>query len=143
MGVHTENAYIEKIGGIVMKLFLSKLFLHSWKKYIILTVVGLLILLVNLLLHDFTYLINYISGLQIAGIVIILVGGLSILNYFGAYDFWAYAFMRKGKNGKKPSVYDYSEEKRLVRSRSKWPFGPYFIIGFLFLIISFFMYIWM
>lgn len=126
-----------------MKDLTIRLFLHSWKKYLILTIVGLVILLINLSLHDFVYLLNYISGLQIAGFVLILVGGLSLLNYYGAYDFWSYAFTRRGKNGKNGSVYEYSEEKRSKRSKLKLPFGPYFLTGTVYLLLSFLLYIWL
>ena len=113
--------------------FFKKYFLHSVKRYISAIILGLTILLLNLWSKGSDQTINYMDGLFIAGFAILCIGGLSVLNYFGAYDFFSYAFYRK-----KASM-DYHEfvgQKETNRKNRNIPFGPYFVVGILFILIS-------
>jgi hypothetical protein len=118
-----------------MKL-IKDTFFHSPIKYAILFVIACIIVLINGFIKGFDFLIVYIDGFFIAGISMILVGGLSLLNFFGAYDFWSYTFSKRNPNGTKKPLYEYSIERKEKRNRGNLPFGPYFIVGLLFLIIS-------
>ena len=42
--------------------------------------------------NGFDNSINFINGFFIAGFALLCVGGLSVLSYLGAYDFFSYAF---------------------------------------------------
>ena len=116
--------------------FFKNVFFHSPIKYIILFLVATGIVLTNLFLNSFTVLYFYVDGFFIAGAALILVGFLSLLNYFGAYDFWSYAFSRKKKDEPRVPIYDFSEEKKRKRKLKPLPFGPYFGVGIVFFVIS-------
>lgn len=118
-----------------MNLF-KNIFLHSPIKYLILFLVASLIVLTNLFLNGFSYLYLYVDGFFISGFSLILVGFLSLLNYFGAYDFWSYAFSKKKTNNYKVRLYEFSEEKKEKRKLKPLPFGPYFGVGIVFLVVS-------
>lgn len=118
-----------------MKLF-KDIFFHSPIKYIILFVIGCLLVLINGFSKGFDSLIIYADGFFIAGFTLILIGGLSLLNYFGAYDFWSYTFSKRNPNGTKKPLYEYSAERKEKRSRDKMPFGPYFATGLFFVLCS-------
>lgn len=115
-------------------VFLKKYFLHSWKKYAVAVFLGTAIFLANLWINGFHIAINYMNGLFIAGFSLLCIGGLSTLNYFGAYDFFTYAFYRKKAS---MEYYNYIEQKQTKRKNNNIPFGPYFLIGVIFILISF------
>lgn len=126
-----------------MLLILKRLFLHSWKKYIVLSILGIVITILYLSFHSFRYLVDYISGLQLSGLVLIMCGGLSFLNYFGAYDIWTYAFSKRKKGEKKPTLHEHSEIKKSNRDKEKLSFGPYLLVGMILLLVSFIPYFWL
>lgn len=119
-----------------MKHWIKKIFIHSYKKYIFLIVLGAIFTLVNLISHGFNHMIYYVNGTSIAGLALIFMGGLSLLGYFGAFEFWGYTFSRKDMNGRRMEYSDYINQKKEKRVRSELPFGPYFLVGVLYLLVS-------
>lgn len=114
-------------------LLLQRLFIHSWKKYLIVTGLAAIIVLLHLYLKGFDIIINYINAFFISGFALICFGSLSLLSYFGAYDFISYAFYRK----KASEPYrDYLERKETKRKSNNLGCGPYFGIGILLVIVS-------
>ena len=73
---------------------IKELIFHSPKKYIVLSIVGLLISLFYLINNKFIYMINYINDFFIGCAVIFFVGALSFVSYFGAFDLFSYNFKR-------------------------------------------------
>ena len=114
--------------------FLKKYFLQTWKKYLIVLFIGAAILILNLALNGFNKPINYMNGLFIAGFALICIGGLSVLSYLGAYDFFSYAFYRKKAS---MDYMDYIKQKEMKRKNSVLPYTAYFIIGGIFILVSF------
>ena len=123
-----------------MKEMLNKIFLHSWKKYIMLFLVAFVLTLVGLLLNGFDLVLYYVNSFFFAGFAMICFGGLSIVNYFGGYDFMSYAFSKRNSDGTKIQYSTYIENKETKRKAKKLPFGPYFVIGAVFLIVSLIIY---
>jgi hypothetical protein len=120
-----------------MKDWFKKIFMHSPVKYVVLLILGLLIILANLLLNGFDHFLFYLNGVQIAGLSIVLMGGLSMLGYVGAFDFWGYTFSKKEEDGRRIPISQYIEIKNSKRQRKNIPFTPYFLVGAAYLIISF------
>ncbi len=118
--------------------FLKKLLFHSWTKYVIALGICIVILLVNLILNDFHYLINYINGFQAGGAVTFLIGGLSLVTYLGAFDTFGYGFSKLRRNPEKSyrDMYEYSNLKYEERRRKQWTFIPYFVVGLVFIIVG-------
>ena len=125
-----------------MDLF-KKVFLHSPIKYIVLLIIGILITIINCISKGFDLLVSYVDGAFVAGATIFLIGGLSTLNYFGAYDFWSYTFSKRAPNGTKKPLYEYSNEKQEKRSRAKIPFGAYYAVGVFYIICSIILYMFL
>ena len=123
-----------------MKRLLDKIFFHSWKKYIILFVVGCVLTMAGLLLNGFNFALYYVNSFFFAGFAMICLGGLSIVNYYGGYDFMSYAFSKRNPDGTKIQYSTYIENKENKRKNNKLPFGPYFVRGTIFLIVSIIIY---
>jgi prepilin signal peptidase PulO-like enzyme (type II secretory pathway) len=119
----------------------KKFFFHSWKKYIIAFVIALAITIVGLVLNGFYLLINYANSVFIAGFSVICIGGFSVVNYLGGYDFISYSFARRNKDGIKLQYSTYIENKETKRKANNLPFGPYFVVGFIFLLVSLIFYL--
>ena len=123
-----------------MKVLLDKIFFHSLKKYCILFVVACILVLIGLLLNGFEYAIYYVNSFFVAGFSMVCFGGLSIINYFGGYDFMSYAFSKRNPDGTKIQYSTYIENKESKRKVKNLPFGPYFVVGIIFIIISLVIY---
>ena len=100
-------------------------------------------LLTNILAGRWNELINYINGSFVGGFVLIGVGGLSWCASVGAYDMFSYMFTKRGPNGYKPTLYDYSQAKREKCKQNKLSFLPYIVVGAVFVIISLILFIFM
>ena len=116
--------------------FLKKVFFHSLHKYIINASICVIILIINLCLNNFKELINYINGLQIGGAVVFLIGGLSLVSYFGAFDTFGYAFSKLKKDPEKNyrDMYEFVTVKAEERKENRFTFIPYFVTGLFFCI---------
>lgn len=118
--------------------FLKKFFLHSWKQYIIASILAIGLTILAIFSRKTFSLLFIADSFAIAGVVTILIGGLVLVGYFGGFDTLGYGmsyFVRKNK--KYDDLFDYTEKKKLLRKSGSLTFMPYFIIGILFVIISF------
>ena len=112
-------------------------FIEMWKKHLFCIIYAIVILVIYNASHDRWDLILYYSdGLFIAGFSLICFGLLSILNYFGAYDIFQHMVAKRGANGVKPSLYEFSEQKRIERKKNKLVFLPYIFVGVILVLIS-------
>jgi hypothetical protein len=119
-----------------MKLF-KKLFLHSLSQYLFALGIGVTVTLLYALLNG-THLNMYLYGMGLAGLLLILIGGLATTTYFGAFDTFGYSFgkvfnYKKNKNIKLP---EYVEQQNIKRKAQNLTFMPYYVVGVLLLIIS-------
>ena len=116
---------------------IKELFFHSWKKYLLCLLYGILIYTLYCSLREMWFtLFSFQDATFITGLSLLCIGGLSTLNYFGAYDFWGYTFSKRDQNGKRMPISDYTEQKRIKRKKGKYPFGPYYAAGLFYLLIS-------
>lgn len=92
-------------------------------------------------------LYNAYDACFLAGIIVVLIGALTLVAYFGAFDMVAYGFttlfqhMRPSKDTMHSDYAEYVEARQLRRGQSKPYFWPYTIIGGLFLIASLIFYL--
>ena len=115
---------------------LKKYFLHSYKKYIVAFVLASVIFVVNVFNKGTNIIFNYINGLFIGGFAVSCIGGLSVLGYYGAYDFFSFAFYRQKA---KMEYHEFNEMKENKRKNNNIPFVPYFVVGVFFILISLFL----
>ncbi len=115
---------------------MKEIFFHSWPRYLSCLIYGILILVVYNCLRNWVDLVNYMDALFIAGFSLLCIGGLSIVNYFGGFDIYTYMFAKRGANGQKPSLYEYSMDKKEQRKKQKFKFIPYLVFAAFYIIIS-------
>ena len=118
-----------------MRDWFKRVFIHSLVKYIIIAVLAIIMVVINLCTNGFTY-IYFVDGVQISGAAIILIGGLSLIGYYGAFDFWGYTFSRKQLDGRRIDISEYLEQKRVKKRSKNLPYPPYFLSGIIILLIS-------
>lgn len=125
--------------------FLKKVFFHSLHKYIISASLVLVVLIVSLSLNNFRELIYYVNGFQIGGAIVFLIGGLSLVSYFGAFDTFGYAFSKLKKDPEKQyrDMYEFVTIKEEERKEHKFTFMPYFVTGLFFILIGIFLMIFL
>lgn len=78
--------------------------------------------------------------LSVSGYVTFLIGGLMTVSYFGAFDLFGFVFTPRGQNGKKKykNYTEYTEKKSEDRVREGYFFVPYFAVGIVIVLISWF-----
>ncbi len=108
-----------------------------WYKYLILTIVGILLIIISVATHDaWTIYIYYTDGFLLAGVVLILLGGLSFVTSQGAFDIFSYLGTKRSNNGKKLTLAEYSEVMREERQNKGYVFMPYILVGISFLVVG-------
>ncbi len=108
-----------------------------WYKYLILTIVGVLLIIISVATHDaWTIYIYYTDGFLLAGVVLILLGGLSFVTSQGAFDIFSYLGTKRNNNGKKLTLAEYSEVMREERQNKGYVFMPYILVGISFLVVG-------
>ena len=108
-----------------------------WYKYLILTIVGILLIIISVATHDaWTIYIYYTDGFLLAGVVLILLGGLSFVTSQGAFDIFSYSGTKRSNNGKKLTLAEYSEVMREERQNKGYVFMPYILVGISFLVVG-------
>ena len=89
-----------------------------------------LVALWALLRSDFHRAFNYMNALTAAGGVCIFTGLLMLVSFYGAFDFFGYAFMSRVKR-KQTDYRSYQDEKKAARNRFR--FLPFLITGAVFI----------
>lgn len=119
-----------------MYLKIKEIFFHSWKRYLICFLYGILIIVIYNSLRNWDTLLHYIDGLFIAGASLICIGGLSIVNSLGTFDVFSHLFA-KGKDGNpKPTFAEYVESNKVKHQKNRFHCVPYFVFGLLYFISS-------
>lgn len=72
--------------------------------------------------------------LSVSGYVVVLVGALFTVSYYGAFDLFGYVFSTE--RSKYKNYVDYSEQKYVKRAREGYFFVPYYVVGIAIVIIS-------
>lgn len=117
----------------------KKLFLHSPLKYVIVIVVELLMMLLYFLIREngFKLLLDYVNATSIAGFAMVMVGLLSLVCYYGAFDIFSYGFSTFHRTERRfHDLHEYSEFKKVVRNNRPIPYTPYMVVGVFTLLIS-------
>jgi len=115
---------------------LRKLFLHSPKSYIISICISSAITLLYLILKGFDVFVNYVNAFSVSGGIVLFLGLIGMVAYWGAFDVFGYSFSTFRKQSPYKDMYDYTQRKKEVRSREKLKFIPYIVTGAVFLIIG-------
>lgn len=119
-----------------MKLF-KKLFLHSPYQYLFSIGLGITITLLYVSFNG-SHFNMYLYGMSLAGLLLILIGGLSTTTYFGGFDSFSYSFgklfnYKKNKNIKFP---EYVEQKNIKRKAQELNFMPFYVVGIVLIFVS-------
>ncbi len=118
---------------------MKQIFFHSKNKYVfslLFAIVGTIFYFISNDPYFERVIFSLSSAFFIVGFILILIGALSILSNFGAFDIFSYQFKNKRPNGQNYSLYDH-QQKRIEKSKGKkYNFVPYMVVGFFFLILS-------
>ncbi len=114
-------------------------YLHKyWLKFALCPVIGLLIMVIyNSAAGQWTALVSYSNGAFIAGAVLFLIGLLSLVNSFGAFDLSSFYFRRKQFDETRKENYgEYVTRRAEERKKTRMGFLPYVIVGTVFIIVG-------
>lgn len=120
-----------------MELF-KKIFCHSVKKYITALCIACALAVAYLVLNGDDHIRFYCDAFFLAGASTFLIGCLSCVTFYGAFDGFSFGFkmFRKDRRSE-DTLYDYVSNKQIERKKSRLPYTPYMVVGVLFLIVSF------
>lgn len=116
--------------------FFRRFFFHSPKRYALAAAVGLALVLLYLFLHGFQLLFYYVDAFSISGSVLILLGLLGAVAYFGAFDTVGYAFQSFAAERRYKDLYEYARAKKEKRKRGELGFMALVNVGLLFLAVG-------
>lgn len=121
---------------------LRKIFFQKPKHYVIAVILTAVVAVLRTIALpqglEMWFVLNEV--LSVAGSVTFLIGALLAVAYYGAFDLFGYVFSpgRTGEHRKYKNYAEYAHVKEEKRSRSGYHFVPYFTVGILVFLISFF-----
>ena len=116
---------------------MRKIFFHSPIRYLVSVLIGIILALLDVFFDKgFSSIVSYSNGTFISGFMLICIGGLSIVNYFGGFDIFSVMFAKRDQYGHKPTLHEYSVSKAEKRKKYPYVFVPYFTVGAILLIVS-------
>ncbi len=119
-----------------MRIF-RRLFLHSYKHYLIATISCVTFIFAHNALRNFN-LFLLPSGIVTGGLICALVGLLILAIFYGAFDTFIYGFqvMRKGSKREHKDLVEYTEHKARERKGKSLYYMPYIVVGILVAIVG-------
>ena len=104
-----------------------------------------ILFVIYLSIKGFGILLNYCNGAFLFSIIVIGIGGLAFVANAGGFDGVSYSFYYVFKGSRKKSTeereyksfVDYMDKKKENRRGKLYTIFPYFIVGFIYLIVSF------
>ena len=109
---------------------LKKLFVHPIKRYIAAAVTATAFCVVSLFTRGHDSFVQIDDAVSIGGAVSFLLGLLSMVSHFGAFDTFNYGFRRIGGR-RNEDYYEYTSRKTDERSRQELTFMPFITVGVL------------
>jgi hypothetical protein len=120
-----------------MELF-KKIFCHSVRKYLVAFCIACGLTVAYLVLNGDDHIRFYCDAFFIGGAATFLIGCLSCVSFYGAFDSFSFGFRMFRKDRRSEStLYDYVSTKQIERKKARLPYTPYMVIGVLFLIVSY------
>lgn len=121
----------------------NRIFFHSPIRYIVSFVLSTCITVAYLFSTNFKILKCYADGMLAGGAFSVLFGLLVLVIYLGAFDTFAYGFKRifNRTNGKYNDLVEYENVMKEKRSKNKFIFVPYLVVGVLFILVSIILFI--
>ena len=114
-------------------------YLHRyWIKFLVCFALGLFIMAIyNWSAGRWDLLVSYSNGGFIAGAVLFLVGLLSLVNSYGAFDLSSFYLRRKQVDETRKENYgEYVTRRAEERKKTRMGFLPYIIVGAMFIIVG-------
>lgn len=111
--------------------------MRCWKRYAAALILNAVLTLLVLSVRGFELKIYYVDAFSVAGSVSIFFGLLVWIVEAGAFDSIGYGISTLRSDRRDKDFYEYTVRKKEKRSRNKKSFLPYFVMGIVFLGISF------
>lgn len=117
---------------------IGEFFRQHWIKLIVSFVIGLLLMVIyNSVRGTWNMFYTYVDGGFIAGAVLFLIGMLSLVNSFGAFDLSSFFFRRKRiDENRKEDYYEYVQRRSEERKGTRSGFLPYVFVGIMYILFS-------
>jgi len=109
-----------------------------WIKFVVSLAIGILLMCIyNWINGHWDVPMFYSNGGFIAGASLFLIGMLSLVNSFGAFDLSSFYFRRKRVDETRKENYgEYVNRRAEERAHSHLGFLPYAIVGIVFIIVA-------
>lgn len=120
--------FLRKIGDYFIR--------HSIRLSICLLYGVLFMLLYNTFKDSFDKRYGYYNGFFLAGATLFFYGLLCVVTNFGGLDMFSFMFNKRRVDGRKETLYEYSERKKIERKPNAFVFFDYLLIGSFFIGIS-------
>ena len=112
-------------------------FRTHWVKHLVALFIGVANMCIYCANDGWTHLSSYYNGTAVAGLSLVFIGLLSLVNGFGAFDMASFYMMRRRVDAtRQENYYEYATRKAEQRSKDRAAFVPYLIVAALFLIAS-------
>ena len=114
----------------------KKLFIHSPARYIVSVVILVGVLIAYNSINGWGHLVNYSNAFFISGGILIALGLISMVDYYGGYNIARYIFVRRDPDGKRKSLAEYNEDRKEKLKHKEFRYFPYLLLGILAIIAS-------
>ena len=118
-------------------------FKRHWIKFLVCILLGVgLMSLYNTSAGRWDLIGSYSNGCFVAGAVLVLLGLLSVVTNFGAFNLASFYFNRKRieEGGRKENYAEYTNRKEEERASYRLGFLPYMIVGVVYIAVSLILY---
>ena len=117
--------------------FLAEYFRKHWIRLLVCFLMCIAFAVIYNVSNDgWKYIVCYSNGTFIGGMITVLFGLLTVVNYFGGLDIFSYMFRARYIDNHRESLYEYSERKKVERKPAAFAFVDYLIVGGIFVIAS-------
>ena len=113
--------------------FFRRFFFHSGKRYLVGLLLAAALVFWILSQRGFDRVLCYVEALTTAGSVLIFIGLLQLVAFWGALDTFGYNLSLLGHK-RYADLYDYTQRKKEKRAQSELIFMPFLTVGLFFLI---------
>ena len=115
-----------------------RLFIHSPIRYIVSLVIGIAVSISVLAFYGWDKKIYYCDAFFASGAILVSIGALAFVSYYGGFDIFGYVFTSLRTNRRYHDLYEYVNAKNEKRKKPYFPFMPYLMVGIVFIIASLF-----
>ena len=111
-------------------------------KTVAITIISILAIIIYVIFSGIKSIVSYCDAFFVCGAILICLGMLSLVTYYGVFDIFGYSTsyvyngMKKGSVQRYKDFHDYIQQKTEKRKKKKYNFLPYLAIGIVYIIVA-------